>query len=99
VAVVPALLEDIAKLKRNQLRGENGDCELEQTKAATCHFSGGWWEGTSRGVISLFETNARIDNELTGVNLICEIILIVLEDMLIITSALYSIPIFIGTVL
>jgi len=54
---------------------------------------------TSAGVISLFGTNARIDKELIGVNLICEIIFIVLEDRLIIASALYSKPIFIGTVL
>lgn len=37
----------------------------------------------------MFGTNARIDNELTGVNLIREIIFIVLEDMLIIACALY----------
>jgi hypothetical protein len=62
-------------------------------------FQWGWGAETSRGVISLFKTNARIDKELTGVNLICEIIFIVLEDMLIIASALYSKPVYIGTVL
>jgi hypothetical protein len=101
MAAAPALLKDIAKRKGNQLRGRLEIANSSKQKQRRVISLGGLGGGgeTSTGVISLFGTNARIDKELTGVNLICEIIFIVLEDRLIIASALYSNPIFIGTVL
>ena len=100
MAAVPALLEDIAKRKGNQLRGRMEIANSSKQKQRRVISLGGRGGGeTSTGVISLFGTNARIDKELTGVNLMCEISFIVLEDMLITASALYSKPISIGTVL
>lgn len=63
-------------------------CQLEQTdKSSDISFP---WGEAGREVISLFSTNERVVNELTRVNLICEIVFIVLKFQLTIASSLYS---------
>jgi hypothetical protein len=87
-AEVLVSLEDKTILKGNQLRErKEGAISRRQTKAATSHFNG---EGASKEVISLFSTNERVDNELTRVNLIWEIVFIVLKYKLMTAFSLYS---------
>jgi len=72
MTAVPALLEDIAKRKGNQLRGRKEIANSSKQKQRRVISLGRWGRGggeTSTGVISLFRTNARIDKEVTGVNL------------------------------
>ena len=72
MAAVPASLGDIAKRKGNQLRGRMETANSSKQKQRRVISLGGGVAGgeeTSTGVISLFRTNARIDKEVSGVNL------------------------------
>jgi len=72
MAAVPASLGDIAKRKGNQLRGRMetaNSSKQKQRRVISLGGGGAGGEETSTGVISLFRTNARIDKEVSGVNL------------------------------